>query len=47
MANAEAFWLSHDAVSQKVMGSGSNDVNVFINLPNPSGRTMSLVSLSL
>jgi hypothetical protein len=40
-------WLKHCATSWKVADSISDEVIGFLNLPNPSSRTMALVSTQL
>jgi hypothetical protein len=42
--DAVACWLRHYATSRKVAGSSPDEVDFFLNLPNPSSLTMTLAS---
>jgi hypothetical protein len=42
--HAVAQWLRHYAASRKVAGSSPDEVDLFLNRPNPFGRTMALGS---
>jgi hypothetical protein len=44
---AVAEWLRHYATSRKVAGSRHDEVNLFFNLPTPSGRIRPKGLLSL